>query len=146
MRRLTRYFPGSALLAVTAWSIPAQAQTGIPVLTGQYDNARTGANLSESVLNTSNVNPSSFGKRYTFPVDGDVIAQPLYWPGRQINGTTINLLYVATAHNTVYAFDADDAAKPPIWQAVAILRAKASSGCPTQFTAQNWEILSTPVF
>ncbi len=144
---LTRYFPSCALLAITVWSIPTQAQTGTPVLTGQYDNARTGANLNESVLNTSNVNPSSFGKLYTFPVDGDVIAQPLYWPGRQINGTTVNLLYVATAHNTVYAFDADDATKPPIWQVSLGPSVPGVSGnCPSQsFTGAELGILSTPV-
>jgi hypothetical protein len=48
------------------------------VLTAQYDNARTGANLNERMLTPRNVNVTQFGKLFAFKVDGDVYAQPLY--------------------------------------------------------------------
>ena len=50
----------------------------VDVTTQRYDNARTGANLSETILNTSNVSTARFGKLFTRAVDDDVYAQPLY--------------------------------------------------------------------
>jgi hypothetical protein len=94
------------------------------VLTSRNDNSRTGANLSESVLAPSNVNVNSFGLRYTRNLDGKVYAQPLFVPnvwkfhfeGWQLHFSRHDLVYVVTEHNTVYAFDANDAANPnPIW-------------------------------
>jgi hypothetical protein len=66
------------------------------------------------VLTTSNVGGTTFGKLFTRNLDGQVYAQPLYVGG--VNGK--NLVYVATEHNTVYAFDADDlrVTAPPVWQ------------------------------
>ena len=89
----------------------------VSVLTQHNDNARTGQNLNETVLNTSNVNQSSFGKLFWRTVDGFINAQPLYVPGLTIQGATHNVVYVATQHNSVYAFDADDPnASAPLWQ------------------------------
>src|ERR1700722_5321119 len=76
----------------------------VDVLTANYDNNRTNANLSEFVLNKSNVNPAHFGKLYTFSIDGESYAQPLYLRGVNIpGGAARNVLYVATMHNSVYA-------------------------------------------
>jgi hypothetical protein len=88
--------------------------SNVHVLTSRVDAARTGANLKEKVLTTSNVNGASFGKLYTRNLDGQVYAQPLYVGG--VNGR--NVVYVATEHNSVYAFDADDLRSnaPPLWQ------------------------------
>ena len=60
------------------------------------------------------MNATGFGKVFTRNLDGQVYAQPLYVGG--VNGK--NLVYVATEHNSVYAFDADDlrATAPPVWQ------------------------------
>src|SRR4051812_17839133 len=77
------------------------------VLTRQYNNARTGANLSEKVLNTSNVNSAQFGRLFQMSVDEAVYAGILYVSGLTINGGTHNVIYVATMNNSVYAFDAD---------------------------------------
>jgi uncharacterized protein (TIGR03437 family) len=84
------------------------AQNQVNVLTGNYDNQRTNANLQETLLTTANVNPTSFGKIGSFPVDGQIYAQPLYAAGVPITGKgTHNVVYVATMHNSVYAIDAD---------------------------------------
>src|ERR1700745_3708642 len=87
----------------------------VSVLTQHNNNSRTGANLNETSLNTSNVNVSKFGKLFSIPVDGFVYAQPLYMLGVNMpNSGTHNVLFVATAHDSVYAFDADTGAQ--LWQ------------------------------
>ena len=87
----------------------------IDVLTNRYDGARTGANLKETKLTPANVNASSFGKLYTYPVDGAVYAQPLYVRGVTIQGSVRNVLYVATMNDKVYAFNADSSSPTPLW-------------------------------
>ena len=91
----------SALLALLL-TASASAQ----VTTSQYDNARTGAALHETVLTPANVNAAHFGKIGAFQVDGAVYAQPLV-----LNG----VLFVATEHDSVYAFHADRPNEPPLW-------------------------------
>ncbi|HXN73358.1 MAG TPA: chitobiase/beta-hexosaminidase C-terminal domain-containing protein, partial [Candidatus Acidoferrales bacterium] len=96
-----------ALLAILFTSVPVFAQT--PILTQHYDTARTGQNTAETVLNPTNVNSTTFGKLFTLTVDGYVYAQPLYVPAVAIPGNgTHNVLYVATEHDSLYAFDADN--------------------------------------
>jgi hypothetical protein len=79
------------------------------VLTYHNDISRSGVQPYELALNTTNVNSTTFGKKYTFTVDGQVYAQPLYVGGYGMpDGQVHNLVLVATAHGTVYAFDADN--------------------------------------
>src|SRR6266568_4929696 len=81
----------------------------VSVWTHRYDNARTGANLAETQLNTSNVNPNLFGKLFSYAVDADIYTQPLVISNVAIAGKgTHNVVYVATNNNSVYAFDADN--------------------------------------
>src|SRR2546421_5654258 len=91
----------------------------LSVLTQHNDNGRTGQNLQEVLLNTTNVNQDEFGKLFTRHVDGHIYAQPLYLSNVPIpNKGTHNVVYVATMHNSVYAFDADDPhAAEPLWKA-----------------------------
>jgi hypothetical protein len=77
------------------------------VLTGQYDNNRSGANLQEAILTPSNVSANSFGFLFTQTVDANIFAQPLYVPNLTINNSVHNTVFVATLNNSVYAFDAD---------------------------------------
>lgn len=96
------------------------------VLTAQYDNARTNATLHEAILTPDNVNRQQFGKVFSFRVDGDVYAQPLYLPAVDVPGKgRHNVVYIATEHDSVYAFDAAGAG-PPLWR-VSFLRSGAAT-------------------
>src|ERR1700716_2666094 len=122
----------AALLAAFAVSLlvsaPAVAQktpevhapsgTAVNVLTRQNDNQHTGQNLQETILTPANVNSGSFGKLFSYPVDGQIYAQPLYVPNVVIPAKgTHNVVYVATENDSVYAFDADSekANTSPLW-------------------------------
>src|SRR5438552_3071851 len=88
----------------------------IDVLTNRYGNARTGTNLNETVLRPDNVNRNQFGRLFSRQVDADIYPQPLVVTNLQIGGHVVNVVYVATANNSVYAFDADDPARAaPYW-------------------------------
>jgi outer membrane protein assembly factor BamB len=78
------------------------------VLTWHNDNARTGQNLEETTLTLQNVNPRTFGKLFVLRVDGKVDAEPLYVARTEIPHKGFrNVLFVATEHDSLYAFDAD---------------------------------------
>lgn len=83
------------------------------VLTQRNDNKRTGAQLREYDLAPSNVSPSTFGRLYTRTLDAQVLAQPLYASAVNVGGVSKNVVYVATARNTVYAFDAGNTSTTP---------------------------------
>ena len=87
----------------------------VDVLTFQYNLSRTGVTSRETILTPANVGPGSFGKRATFAVDGYVYAQPLYVTERSIAGSVREVLFVATQHDSVYAFDASGASTAPLW-------------------------------
>ncbi len=93
----------SATLTVS----PGTGNSTVDVITYHYDNGRSGENLNEAALAPANVNSTQFGKKGEFAVDGKVDAEPLYLSQVTINGQKKNVLYVATEHGSVYAFDAD---------------------------------------
>jgi hypothetical protein len=101
---------------------------GIDVLTNRYNNARTGANLNETVLNHSNVNVNGFGKLFTRGVDGQIYAQPLIVSDLEISGLgKRSIVIVVTTRNMVYAFDGENAeACHPIWR----VNCDGTSGTP----------------
>src|SRR5439155_8040071 len=91
------------LMLLALAPIPAAAQD---VLTYHNDNARTGQNLAESILTPSNVNVNTFGKLSILPADGKVDAEPLYMSNLTVGGSARNVVFVATEHDSVYAYDA----------------------------------------
>ena len=101
------------LFSISAPAVVAQ----VSVLMQHNDNSRTGQNLQETILNTSSVNVANFGLLFSLPVSGNVFAQPLYVSALTIGGASHNVVYVATAQNNVYAFDADSSNSTPLWAA-----------------------------
>ena len=94
-----------ALVIITAPPLIAATD----VLTWHNDLARTGQNLTETVLTPANVNSTSFGKLFVVSVDGQVYAEPLVVSGLSISGQGVrDVLYIATEHDSVYACDAND--------------------------------------
>jgi outer membrane protein assembly factor BamB len=83
------------------------AAAGTDVVTYKYDVMRTGQNLTESTLTLSNVTSTTFGKLRNLMVDGLVDAQPLYLSRLTVAGATHDVVFIATEHDSVYAFDAD---------------------------------------
>ena len=93
----------SAVLTVTSGAVPA----GTDVLTYKNDLNRSGQNLSETTLTPANVASSSFGLLRNLAVDGKVDAQPLYVSQLIVSGSAHNVMFAATEHDSVYAFNAD---------------------------------------
>jgi hypothetical protein len=119
----------SASMVVTVTDYPG-------TFTYHNDNARDGQNQQEIVLSPSNVNVAQFGKLFSYPVDGQVYAQPLYVANVNIPGQGFhNVLYVATENDSVYAFDADGLTTVPLWQ-VSFLSA-TQNVTPVASTAIN---------
>jgi len=107
----------SASLALTIQvpATPPPPTASVPdVTTYHYDNARDGLNAQETLLTLANVNSAQFGKIGFDTVDGKVDAEPLYLANVTAGGKVRNVLYVATEHDSVYAFDADDGSQ--IWK------------------------------
>ncbi len=113
-----------AALAAAGWIAAAPlgraAAPAAPVLSAWpkwgFDAGNTGWNPREAALIPSAVNRGRFGKLREYPVDGQVYAQPLYLRNVLTPAGTRNLVFVATEHNTVYAFDADAGDPGPVWQ------------------------------
>src|SRR5271165_865598 len=136
-RQLHRTIVGILLLASVSL-----AQTN--VLTYHNDNFRSGQNLTETRLTHANANAATFGKLFTLPVDGKVDAQPLYVSSLPMPSVALNVVFVATEHDTMYAFDADTGAQ--LWAVSLLKPAETTSddrGC-SQVTPEIG-ITSTPV-
>ena len=86
------------------------------VLTHHNDVARTGQNQQEYALTPATVGSPKFTKLFSCPVDGYVYAEPLYVANLLVGSTTRNVLFVATEHDSVYAFDADSPSCLQLWK------------------------------
>ena len=86
---------------------PRLALANVPVLSGHNDSLLSGANTQEILLTPANVNPTNFGNLYNYAIDGYAYAQPLYVPNLTVNSAVHNVVFAATEHDSVYAFDGD---------------------------------------
>ena len=105
-----------SVCVATLLIFPAAQKGQVNVLTQRNDNSRSGQYTSEIVLNLTNVQPTRFGKAFSYAVDGQVYAQPLYVAGVFTNGNgRRNVVFIVTEHDSVYAFDADGMITTPLW-------------------------------
>ncbi|HZZ26561.1 MAG TPA: LamG-like jellyroll fold domain-containing protein, partial [Pirellulales bacterium] len=111
-RHAWRRSSGNGVNAICLFAFEAletRALLSVNVLTWHNDNTRQGLNSNEVILSPANVNSSQFGELFSYPVSGQVYAQPLYVSNLVIPGRgTLNVVFVATMTNDVYAFNADD--------------------------------------
>lgn len=154
-------FPTFALAACVL-GFGAVAAHAADVLTQHGDNARTGANLAETILGTANVGSGRFGKLWTLYADGQIVAQPLYVANLAIDTSgnpdaprvvgTFNAVVIATMHNTVYVYDADkenpapEGRTMPLW-ATWLGKPRGGTKDIDMWSTNDpeWGILSTPV-
>ncbi len=105
---------GLTLVALCGASSAQQA-----VSTYHGNNLRTGQATDQTILIPANVNSTRFGKLFSYAADGMIVGEPLYVPNVTMSdGRTHNVVYAATQHDSVYAFDADNPGSgAPLWQA-----------------------------
>ncbi|MGH8047814.1 MAG: fibronectin type III domain-containing protein, partial [Chthoniobacterales bacterium] len=148
MKTLNKSLAVCSLLLVSALAATAQ----INITTWQVNNQHTGANLNETILTPAIVSsPGNFGLLFEQPFEGQCYGQPLIVSGLVIGSTTHNVVYLATQHDMVYAFDADNNVGPnvsPIWSkslllagAVAVPQSEVFSGD----ISDKLSITATPV-
>ena len=143
---------GHCGLACAAFLLATVFASGqkVSVATWHNDNLRDGQNVHETILTRSNVNSTSFGKLFSYSVDGTIYAQPLYVPNLSIPGQgTHNVVFVATENDSVYAFDADGLNASPLWHVTFVGNAQSAVPCSLKgicnVLSQTAGITSTPV-
>src|SRR5580700_12158997 len=139
---------GGVFAVMMAWAMAGLGQ--VNVLTYHNDNSRTGQNTNETILTTSNVNATDFGKLFSQAIDSDAYAQPLYVANVAIpNKGTHNVVYVATMNDSVYAFDADSntgSNASPLWMVNFTNAAKGITTVPTSDLHCGDSIVSVGIF
>jgi PQQ-like domain len=148
--RTSRPRARSVFKLVPEYSLEPRLMPSVDVLTYHNNNARTGANLNETVLTPANVNPATFGKLGQVSVDGQIYGQPLVKTGVHLpDGSVHDVVYVATENDSIYAFDADTLA--PLWHDVFINPALGITAVSTALLQNDPDvkpsigITSTPV-
>ncbi|HUA15107.1 MAG TPA: IPT/TIG domain-containing protein [Verrucomicrobiae bacterium] len=121
------------------------------IYTYRYDNMRSGVNSSETTLTPANVTQQTFGKKFSYPVDGWIDAQPLYVANVMMGGNLHNVVYVATEHDSVYAFDADGLQSTALWQTSFLNPSQQVTTIPTSdlvvagIPQPEFGVMATPV-
>jgi hypothetical protein len=112
------------------------AITDLPGVYTYHNNlARDGTNVHEFALTTSNVTVANFGKLAACTVDGAIYGQPLWIANATIGGAKHNVVYVATEHDSLYAFDADASPCVMLWSVSLIDSAHGGLGGETPVPA-----------
>ena len=124
-------------------SSPSGGGSTTSVATYHYDALRTGLNPNETTLTPANVNQATFGKVASFDVDGQIYGQPLYLANVSIGGANHNVVFVATQHDSVYAFDADAKGTAPLWHRSFI---DPANGITTVSSASDFPVLYEDIY
>ncbi|MGI9168772.1 MAG: hypothetical protein ACR2FH_01160 [Caulobacteraceae bacterium] len=143
----------AAFAACLCLAVPGGAFGQTSVTTWHEDLARTGQNLSETRLTPAGLRGGGFGKRCARRVDGQIYAQPLYLPAVKIGGASRDVVFVATEHDSVYAFDADCRIHAPLWKKSFLAHgvttmpcaSKTQPQCDTTVVSPEHGITATPV-
>lgn len=129
---------------------PEAAAPRVSVLTHHIDNARSGANLAETVLTPARIK-QGFGKLMELSIDDQTYAQPLLVTDVAIAGKgTHDVLYAATVNNTLYAFDAIHGGAP-LWtrslngSGRPVANTDVDASCKTFSGSEKVGIVGTPV-
>ena len=135
---------GSVTSNSATLTVVAALPSGTDVTTFHNDNARTGQNLTETILTPANVNSQTFGLLRNLSVDGKVDAEPLYLSQLPLAGGVYNVVFIVTEHDSVYAFDSDTGAQ--LWKVSLLGSGETTSdnrGCGQ--VSPEIGITSTPV-
>lgn len=134
----------SCFLLLSAFLLWSNTQAATPpilpvsVLTYHNDNFRTGQNTNEAILTPANVATTNFARLFSQPVDGVVFAEPLVVANLSIPGRGVrNVLFIATEHDSVYAFDADRTNSSPLWYTNFLNPANGVTSVPRQDTGSS---------
>ena len=133
LHRSERLLASSGLVALALLTGSPAARAQVNILTQHNDNFRDGVNAGETVLTPSNVNQNQFGLLFKLKVDDQVFAQPLIVQNVNIAGGLHTVLYVATANNSIYAFDANN----------GTLYWHVNFGTPMSMSVAKWDCQDT---
>ena len=111
--------------SVTNPTVSGSIALGVTDLAGVFtyrnDASRDGVNASEYALTAGSagsggsVGTGTFGKLFSCIADGAIYAQPLWAANLTINGAVHNVVFVASAHDSLFAFDADTNPCVQLW-------------------------------
>lgn len=148
-KRSTHTITATSVVQSTAKGSATVWITDYPgMFTYHADKFRSGVNLQEFALTKSTVKSTSFGKVFSRAVDGQIYAQPLYVANLTITGVKHNVVFVATEHSSVYAFEADGRTTAPFWKRSFINPSAGITTIPkpgNALIAPEISISSTPV-
>lgn len=93
---------------------PANPNGPTDVITQRNNNHRTGTVVQRG-MNQASVSDGRFGLVASLPVDGAVLAQPLFMETVPLSNGRRSVIFIATSTNWVYAFDANPPFKK-LWE------------------------------